>query len=73
MNTQDTVRYREFAANLQKLVNGAQLPPFVLIPVFREALAQLVKQDEQQYQAEKQRMETAKDSEPKEAVADADQ
>ena len=73
MNTPDTIRYRAFAANIQRVVNEAHLPPFVMIPVLREALAQLVKQDERQYQADMELMKAANDSEPKEAVADADQ
>lgn len=49
MEKSDTIRYREFIARLQTLVNESHLPPFVMIPVLREALQQLANQDERQY------------------------
>ena len=44
------VRYRQFIANIQKVINEAGLPAFAMIPVVREALQQLIRQDELQYQ-----------------------
>ena len=49
MNKPSTIAYREFVEKIQQALDTANLPAFVIIPVLRDALAQLVQLDEQQY------------------------
>ncbi len=53
MQKPSTVAYREFLDRINNLVNESGLPAFVLIPVFREILGQLVRNEEVQYAADK--------------------
>lgn len=59
MEKSDTIRYREFIARLQTLVNESHLPAFVMIPVLREALQQLARQDERQYLEDMKKLSTS--------------
>ena len=43
------ILHREFVNGMEELINSSGLPAFVLIPVLRDVLNQLVRQDEQQY------------------------
>ena len=62
MQKPDTIRYREFVAHLQTVINDSQLPAFVMIPVVREALQQLAQQDENQYRKDMESMSGEEDS-----------
>lgn len=50
MEKPSTVLHREFVGKLQDIINGSNLPAFVLIPVLRNALGQLEQLEERQYQ-----------------------
>lgn len=50
MDKPSTVLHREFVDKLQNLINGSHLPAFVLVPVVRDALDQLIRLEDQQFQ-----------------------
>lgn len=54
-----TVLQREFKAKIVKAINEAGLPAFALIPILKDALGQLVRIDEEQYQADLKAIEEA--------------
>lgn len=49
MEKPSTVAYHDFMNLLQNLLNDADLPAFVLIPVMREAIVQLEAVEQRQY------------------------
>lgn len=57
MHKPSTVAYREFLDNINDLVNKSGLPAFVLIPVFREILGQLIQNEEMQYENDRKEWE----------------
>ena len=50
MEKPSTVVYREFVDKIQEAVNTSNLPAFVIIPVIKDTLDQLVRLEERQYQ-----------------------
>lgn len=46
------ILHREFVNRMEELINTSGLPAFVLIPVLRDVLNQLIRQDEQQYMSD---------------------
>ena len=44
------IAYREFCENLQKVINTAELPAFMMLSVVHEATTQLAELSERQYQ-----------------------
>ena len=73
MGKSDTIRYREFIAHMETLINNSGLPAFVMIPILRETLRQLSQLDERQYQKDMQALTASNDKKDSEVNADGGQ
>ena len=48
----DSIRRKELIDNIVKSINESMLPPFVVEPIVRDVLTQVVQASEQQYKAD---------------------
>lgn len=68
MDKPSTVLHREFVDKLQNLINCSHLPAFVLVPVIRDALDQLIRLEDQQFQRDAAEWNAEKQKEAKTGV-----
>lgn len=65
MDKPSTLAYRDLIDDITNVINKSDLPPFVVIPVMKEILAQLVQLDEQQYKCDEAKYRAALQAESK--------
>lgn len=73
MDKSNTIRYREFIAHMETLINNSGLPAFAMIPILRETLRQLAQLDERQYRKDMEALTASNNKKDSEVNADGRQ